>query len=113
MRAEEGFDRSWLGTIGIGRGNCVEEFKEFLTSVGGKGIGGVADDVGVLVLTEVKADCEPAWAGVGVVVRNDRNASGIGKADSDWRGLLDMRGAGECGRSGYRGECSGKHNTLG
>src|SRR5262249_14869852 len=61
--AEEYFHRRWVRN---GRAACrdsAQELKKFLSCARWETVGGVADDIGVHVIGEMKADSATAWTG--------------------------------------------------
>ena len=86
MRAKEGFEGRALQVGRVAGREGAEELEELIAGVGGEAVGGVGDDVGVDMLGELEADREAAWAGVGIVVRDERDTGGVGEAGEDRRG---------------------------
>ena len=114
VRAEEDFERRALEIGGIAGGERAEELEEFVAGVGGEAVGGVGDDVGVDVLGEHEADGEATWIGIGIVVRDERDAGGVRETRDDGCGRArDVRGAGELGGAGGRRECAAEQEALG
>src|SRR6185437_7485942 len=101
MATEEGLN--W-GRVRSGRGaggDGAEELQKLLPGVGGEAVGRVGDDVGVRVLGEVETYGEAVRAGVGVVVGDQWEASGVGETHRDRSGRAgEMRCAGEGGCAG-------------
>jgi hypothetical protein len=79
MRAQKGFKRRALEIGGIARGEGAQELKELIAGVSGEAVSGVADDVGMDVLGELEADGEAPRGCVGIGVRDERDAGGVGK----------------------------------
>src|ERR1700733_12576299 len=114
MRAEKGFKWRALEVGGMACGDGAEELKKLVAGVGGEAIGGVADDVSVNVRGEFEADGEAARVGVGIVVRDERDAGAVGEASDDRRGRArDVRGPGEIFGGGGGGEGAAEQEALG
>ncbi len=114
MRTEKGLERRALQIRGIARREGTQELKEFIAGVGGEAIGGVADDVGMDVRGELETDGEAARAGVGIGVRDERDAGGVREADDDRRGRArDVRGASEIFGGGGGGEGAAEQEAFG
>ena len=87
MSAEERFQRRWVRR---GRAACrdgAEELKKFLGGARGEAVGGVADDIGVHVVGEMKADSAATGTGsLRIVVRNEGDAGRVGEAHGNGGG---------------------------
>jgi hypothetical protein len=63
---------------------------------------------------ELEADGDTARAGVGIGIRDERDAGGVGEAhDNRCGGARDVLGAGEVCSGGGRGEGAAEHDALG
>jgi hypothetical protein len=71
MRCQEGLDSLRPPTDGM------QQFDEFFDCSRGEGIDGMPDDVGVAVGGKIEPDGDSTRTGVGIVVRNVRDASEI------------------------------------
>ena len=100
MSAEECFQRRWVRR---GRAACrdgAEELKKFLGGARGEAVGGVADDIGVHVVGEMKTDGAAAWTGpLRIVVGNYGNACSVGEAHGNGGGAASgvWRASERCG----------------
>ena len=73
----------------------------------------MCDYIGVFTVSELEAESETTWCGIGICVGDVGDAGGVGEARPDWgAGPSEVRCFGERCSLWGRCECSAKNNTL-
>lgn len=94
--AEKLFNRGRRRRSSGGCHHRFQEFQKLCAGAGGEKRSGVADDIGVDVLSQIEANGYSARASIRIGIRDLWQSGRVGEADRDWRGgIVEMRSGGE------------------